>query len=475
MTAALQYAQDRFTQRWTPMEYHATQQAFWAAAMTLLEARSEGYYDDIGVPRFNTLPCGRRTGKTEFEKRKLALAAIYGTPYPTPSFFAAAPVRDQAKRIFWDDLKALIPAYLVHDISETHLRIQLTTGSELWVIGLDKPERIEGKPWDGGVITEFANIKEEAWQANIRPALSDRMGWCDLEGVPEGRNHYYRTDRRAKAQMAKHGEASAWGSWHWTSEEILPLYGRGHEIEENKNDLDEMTYRQEFLASFVNFAGMCYHSFSDHNVARLSDRYRPDKPLIITMDFNVAPGTANVAQEMPLPVRDESGDPVQGTGILGEVHIERNSNTRKIAKKLVELWGHHPGRIHLYGDATGGIKGTQSESGSDWDIALQEFTGHFGHQRVIKKYGRQNPPVRSRVNAVNSRLASTTELRRLMVDGSCQQTIMDFEGVESDDAGDIDKDNDKTLTHHTDGIGYYIESEFPVRDRTTRRIKVGGT
>ena len=59
------------------------------------------------------------------------------------------------------------------------------------MVGLDKPERIEGQPWDGGVLDEYANMKAHAWGANVRPALSDRLGWCDLIGVPEGRNHYY--------------------------------------------------------------------------------------------------------------------------------------------------------------------------------------------------------------------------------------------------------------------------------------------
>ena len=44
---------------------------------------------------------------------------------------------------------------------------------------------------------EYGNMKLEAWGANVRPALSDRKGWCDLIGVPEGRNHYYDTALKA--------------------------------------------------------------------------------------------------------------------------------------------------------------------------------------------------------------------------------------------------------------------------------------
>ena len=69
--------------------------------------------------------------------------------------------------------------------------IRLINGAQIWVVGLDRPERIEGSPWDGGVLDEYGNMRANAWPEHIRPALSDRAGWCDFTGVPEGRNHYY--------------------------------------------------------------------------------------------------------------------------------------------------------------------------------------------------------------------------------------------------------------------------------------------
>ncbi|MGT2493113.1 hypothetical protein ACU4GD_28025 [Cupriavidus basilensis] len=82
--------------------------------------------------------------------------------------------------------------------SESDLIIYLDNGSEVHLIGLDRPERIEGILWSGGVIDEIADIKGEAWEANIRPALDtfnpsrpDYRAWCWLIGVPDGLNHYY--------------------------------------------------------------------------------------------------------------------------------------------------------------------------------------------------------------------------------------------------------------------------------------------
>ncbi|MBT3807652.1 MAG: hypothetical protein HOG03_24145, partial [Desulfobacula sp.] len=98
--------------------------------------------------RFKVIPAGRRSGKTCRFKRYVVKQAILNDGMP---YFAAAPTRDQAKRIFWDDLKLLSFSSL-HERrpSETELTVYLNNGSSISVLGLDKPERIEGVFWAGG-------------------------------------------------------------------------------------------------------------------------------------------------------------------------------------------------------------------------------------------------------------------------------------------------------------------------------------
>ncbi len=136
--------------------------------------------------RFKLVPAGRRSGKTELAKRRLVEHLFRKTFHGLPGcYFAAAPTRAQAKRIFWRDLKSLIHRGWIEKINETDLQIITTVGSELWVHGLDVPERVEGSPWDGCVIDEIANCKPGIWDAHIRPALADRRGWAWLIGVPD--------------------------------------------------------------------------------------------------------------------------------------------------------------------------------------------------------------------------------------------------------------------------------------------------
>lgn len=399
------------------------------------------------------------------------MRALDATPDWTPRYFAGAPTRDQAKRIFWDDLKAMTRGVTDGRPSETELMIPLVTGAQLYVVGLDKPERIEGQPWDGGVLDEYANMKPQAWTANVRPALSDRQGWCDLIGVPEGRNHYYELHTRAEALMLEFGDKSEWGAFHWISADILPA----SEIEAAKRDLDELTYLQEYEASFVNFEGRAYYPF-DRGTHCAVLPYKPRAPLIFCFDFNVEPGVAAVCQEVTLPGQYERGPegllqldkPITGTGVIGEVWIPRNSNTPAVCRKLIEDWGHHQGPVLCYGDATGGARGSAKVQGSDWDLIKAELRPKFG-DRLLIKVPPANPAERARVNSMNTRLRSGDGVIRFMVDPvKAPHVVKDLEGVTTlkGGSGEIDKKADPQLTHISDAVGYYAVGEFPIVKRT---------
>lgn len=432
--------------RWTTLRRHEVQQAYYWSPY-----------------RFNVVPAGRRSGKTELAKRKLVRRALEGSY--EGRFFAAAPTRDQAKRIYWNDLKKLVPKrFWLHEPSESELFIKLVHGPEIWVLGMDKPERIEGSPWDGGILDEFGNMKAKAWGENVRPALSDRKGWCDLIGVPEGRNHYYDAAQKAKAQMIAEAANSSWGYFHWKSADILDP----EEIREARENLDPLTYEQEYEGSFINFEGRAYYTFSDLNLARLE--YDPSKPLVLCFDFNVAPGVAAICQEQKLP------NGRQGTGVIGEVWIERNSNTEIVAKKILTDWGEHQGQVWLEGDSTGGNSGTAKLAGSDWDIIKQVLMPKFG-ARLFDKVPKSNPPERTRVNAVNSRIRNGAGEVRLMVDpAKAPHVVKDFEGVPlvKGGSGEIDKKADEKLTHISDAIGYYIARQFPLTPQTFSTLKIHG-
>lgn len=438
--------------RWTTLKYHKEQQRLWTSPA-----------------RFKVVVAGRRSGKTELAKRNLVRCAIT-TTIADAWFVAAAPVSMQAKRIFWDDLKKLVPPFMIRptsghgsgsklDISESELSIRLLNGATITVMGLDEASRIEGKSLDGIVMDEYASMKPEVWKSNVRPALSTigRPGWAWFTGVPEGRNHYYKLFREAKNRPN-------WDAFFWKSEEVLDP----EEIVEAKRDMDPLLYRQEYEADFVDFTGRIYYAFSEEKHCERT-YYLQGHPLIFMFDFNTSPGTATIGQEQPYTGKKPGILPsLEGTVtvLLDEVYIPEDSKTHKVCEELVRKWAHHPGEVHCYGDATGGSDGTAKVAGSDWDIIKAILYPVF-KDRLRFMVRNSNPRERIRVNAMNKRIMRADGVISLIVDpDACPKTVEDFLSVKAKDdgSGEIDKNYDKTLTHLSDGVGYYVAEKWPFED-----------
>lgn len=416
--------------------------------------------------RFCTVPSGRRSGKTEIAKRRLVYAALC-TTRDSARFVACAPTHNQAREIYWDDLRKLVPSWaMLGDPVLTPIpTIRLINGARIQVFGMDRPARIEGSPVDGGIMDEYADMRKEAWTNHVRPALStlDRLGWCWFIGVPDGRNHYWKLDQRAKKDGVR------WSSYHWPAWDVLPA----SEIESAKQDLDELTFRQEYGGEFVDFSGRAYYQF-DHRIhSRWRIPYSPSLPLRVSLDFNVSPGVALFIQErrttekMRNWFRDEHGLTLaeEVTAVVGEVWIERNSNSYKIAEAICRRFPKHTASLLLYGDASGGARTSSSVAGSDWDLIHQVLHQHYGRENVKVRYprGKANPPIRSTVVSVNSRLRNAFGEVRMLVSPEAEHLITDLEGVEVDDHGDLMKPKSGELTHISDALRYYVQREHPTR------------
>jgi len=433
--AVVEESEFNLPERWTPLRYHAEQQRFVHLETRIIVAA-----------------CGRRSGKTEIGKRKGIVKALEFDAAGDGKFVFAAPTHQQAKQIFWDDLKALVPHWAVNgEPYESNLTMRLYNGAIIQVAGLDKPQRVEGSPIDWLLVTEFDDVKPETWERHLYPALDTpgRQGQAILEGVPEGRRELWRLRNRALED-----DTESWAYVHWKSSEILTA----EQIREALRNLDPLTYRQEYDADFVVFQGLAYYTWSDENLRSLE--YDPKRDLVFCFDFNVEPGTAVVCQEQDA-----------GTACIGEVYIERGSNTPKVCDRLIEGWGHHEGTVRVYGDATGGNRGSAKVEGTDWDLVKNALRKHF--KRAIFDVQSQNPPPRVRINAMNTRICRGDGVRNLFVDpGKCPHLIEDFEGVQSGNDGDVDKKSDKRLTHLTDGLGYYVWKRFPIAGRRTKSREV---
>jgi hypothetical protein len=395
------------------------------------------------IIRFKTVHAGRRSYKTEIAKRTLV---IEGSGHTGQRLFFGAPTRDQAKQIAWNDLK-LLALPLTVDKSETELFIKLATGSEIWIIGFDKPERFEGRIWHGGILDEFPELKEKVWPESVRPALTDTNGWCWLIGVPAGKNHYYELVERARSKKDKE-----WEDYNWLSADVLP----SDEIEKLKESYDERTYRQEFEGSFESYEGRAY-IYYDADMHRKPQTYSPYMPVCVSCDFNLDPCIWILGQDFNgfVSIQDEIKQ--------GQTDIWKMCATLK--ERLEKRVGRECRKklTIFYGDLEHGKTRSVSATASSWEIIRSEFI-----QWNIEFRLRGHPRIIDRVNAVNAKLRNVKGEPKLGLDPICRELHKDMEMVSLEMLQNESTKTPKDRTHASDDLGYWINYDYPI-------AKHGGT
>jgi len=385
--------------------------------------------------RFKVVTAGRRSGKTELAKRMLIKQLFMNKLHGLPGrFFAAAPTRDQAKRIFWRDLKALLPRVWTAYTSESELLLRTTDGAELHVIGLDKPMRLEGVPWDGCVIDELADCKPGIWDANIRPALADRQGWAWLIGVPDLHGPS-QIEYQRFYQLGVSRANPEWRSFSWPSADILPAA----EIESARGRMDARLFEQEFLGKFIVAGGRAFPDF-DFATHVHPAFYRKDRPLCWSLDFNINPMCSGILQHHDgmIYVIDELVLPDTRTDHAVDAFFQ-----------LAAARGWNLKGLTIYGDATGSAR--DSTSGiSDWHIVANRLKAYT----PILKVPRANPPIKDTLNAVNAKLRDANGHVHVCIDPRCVRLIEDLNTALW--PGDLEP-------HHAlSWFRYFVEREYPI-------------
>lgn len=432
-------ALDRQLARWYELKDHPVQ-------LNLITAVLRGI-------RFPLVPAGRRSGKTERFKRFLVKQAnrVVG------QYFAAAPTHDQAKKIFWDDLLKLT-------LSTTHKKqpnisdriIYMNNGSEIHVLGLDKPQRIEGIPWTGGGIDEFADLKPEAWEANIYPALNtvnptqpDYRAWCWLLGVPDGLNHYYDL-----CQIAETGDSDDYEVFHWMTEEIFPEMAA-----EAKKVMSAKQYNQEFRAAFETASGRIYEDFSKENST--DETIQPHEQLCWSHDQNYTPLSSCISV-----IRDDD------LYILDEI-VLISAVSRESALEFVEKFKDHKNKtVRLFGDPAGRA-GEKHGHASDY-TDIKDVLKANGW-RVRDEVARKHPAIKDRQNAVRAKVKTADGNRSLYINPkTAAWCYKGLQTVQLQKGSTFQEDQKNDYQHITTAIGYQIAKIWPVNNKKlTTGFRVG--
>jgi len=383
--------------------------------------------------RFKVVVAGRRWGKTQLSKAALVNAGSVKNRL----IWYVAPTYRMAKQIMWRELQDAIPSRWIRRKNETTMTIELINNSIIELKGADKPDTLRGVGLHYVVMDEFQDMKPETWTKVLRPTLATTGGHALFIGTPKAFNHLYDAWILGQDGVKKSGQ---WKSWQYPT--IMSPFVPESEIESAKRDMDEKSFKQEFLASFETMSGRVYYPF-DRKVHTGDYKFNPKLPIYIGQDFNIDPMSSVIFQ-----IQD-SGE----VWVVDEI-ILFGSNTEETCEEIEKRYWRHMKQITIYPDPAG--KARQHARGeTDLDIFREK-----GLNRL--KFHRKHPAIADRVNSVNRMLRSADGQVRLRVDNKCRQTIESFEQtIYKEGSREINKA--MSVEHATDAAGYFLEFEFPVR------------
>ena len=384
---------------------------------------------------------GRRSRKTLLATRKIL---DRGLREGNKRYFHAAPTYTQAKAIFWDhpynSIKKATRLFWLKPPSESELTVYLMNGTEISVVSMDQSARVEGRPWDGFHITEYASVRDckKIWDANLRPLLADTGGFAILDGVPD--MHSQSTAQyREMAEYASGGtiptpdpycgafaenqDDPEWCLYSWLSADVLPA----KELEAIKRSTDPKTYAQEYEGSFQRLQGMVYYAFiADHYPAGNIDntvKYDNSLPVYIGMDFNVDPMTAICKHHVRITEGERKGQ-VESHVFAG--YFLRNSNTEELISRILTEYPDAP-YYTLTPCQSARARQTVADIGTTDTTIIENAARKMGKTFYVDSIFR-NPLIKDRVNLTNARLYHKL-IRINGNDEGCKELVRDWSSI----------------------------------------------
>jgi hypothetical protein len=203
--------------------------------------------------RFKVTRAGRRGGKSTLEEETCSFKAITKNDQ---NILYLAPTQKQARAIIWEEFKRrLSPIGAVFNEARLEIKVPTQEGgnSTIYVGGWENRENYRGMRFHHITFDELDTLKDFfiGWQEIFRPALTDTQGTADFIGTPK-------SESRNLARMEKIAETDHdYATFHFTS------YDNPHvldsEIDKAKLELAFDTFKQEYLAEYIDHQGALFN------------------------------------------------------------------------------------------------------------------------------------------------------------------------------------------------------------------------
>lgn len=358
--------------------------------------------------RFNVIKCGRRFGKSHLIKRLVSKPAIWG--YPVGVWF---PTYKDLSEV-WKEIKYTL-APIIKSKDEQLKQIVLTTGGVIDFWSMDDPDSGRGRKYIRIIVDEAEKARhfKQAWEQTIRATLADYRGDGWFLSTPKFGDTYFK--KIARFPIDDPLKYHNWATFTFTTYDNP--YMSEEEINEIRSQLDDLTFRCEYMAEDVDLVGMPFaYAFNQEKHVK-PVIYDPLEALCLSVDFNKEPLSAFVFQNY-------------GTGIIKVIKEYRISqgSTEELIDRLKADWQNVYWQIT--GDGTGANRSAM-------------VRGNQNHYTILKvglrltdvqmRQPRHNPDVAPTRPLVNSMLSRGT----VEIDPCCIWLIKDLKYVE------IDPDSDK--------------------------------
>lgn len=374
--------------------------------------------------RFNHLRCGRRFGKTTLIEELSSIALDgkrVGIWFPT--------YKDLSE--VWKDLKKTYGPIIRKQNEQIH-QLELITDGLIDFWSMDTPDSGQGRKYHRVIIDEAAKAAKLyiAWENTIRPTLTDYIGDAFILSRPKGKNNgFYLLEE-------KHKQFDNWAFFHFTTYDNPHI--KTSEIEEAKTQLDDINFRQEYLAEYVDANDRPFFYAFDrkkHVIPAYSPN--PHLPLIFSLDFNKDPMTCLVGQQVD----------IWTVYAFAEIDLA-NGSTPEIADQIKADYISWFYNMDVTGDATGRNRSALTR-------------GNLNHYRILKDVlNLSDDQIRvptQNLALSDSRVLCNSVLKnaKFYITEACRKTIKDIEMTMVDDEGEMIK-NATFPCHKTDSARYLI-------------------
>ncbi len=388
-------------------------------------------YKDMQPHRFVTLTTGRRYGKTSLIRTDITHKAL---KHSDINICYTAPTYKMAKELMWAPLIDKMPVGAIKDMNKTDLYIKLINGSKIHLFGTQNYDSMRGMGFDFVDLDEAAYQPYEAWSEVLRQTIATTKGFVRFISTPNGKGNWY-YDLTLQEGIKHYFRTSIEGGWI-----------DKQEIEQAKSQLDERTFKQEYLASFETSGSTVYYAYGDRNNCDYT--YSPSRKTILAWDFNVNPLCTIIIQEI---------EKDKWAAVKEFVINQQNTENQCI---IIDEWLTKYGKptvLEITGDATGNSYNTKATV-SDYNIIEKYFKNYTGYIKKIMVTKRQ----KNRVAATNAMFMNAGGNIRLFINKKqCPKLDKDLKVVEWKESGsEINKS--LGVSDASDALSYFPYNYYPI-------------